>query len=282
MFTDVNTSPRQMIGVLDCVMGYFPKAVKKEVIAGLMTPLEPYSNLDECLSGLRLLNLLDLGSDGYVTHTNQGDSSDLIVEAMDDLLCSNREDGERWFGRFQSYLMRRGPITPGTDRDKIISAFREGLPEEFRNDGPRSSNPMNKTKLPGWFRWAEWYGYGWTAPDGTWIPDMSTKISRAILKFWSANSGPMPGDTFLRRIAELCPEVDGGIYDRERNEKAGLGTNLGASYANSLVSLWESGVLDITINDDDPQLPSLGLAHPKANGLPGERMRSVVYLGGAP
>jgi|GEM_PF-1236794 len=71
---------------------------------------------------------------------------------------------------------------------------------------------FNSTKLNGWRQWAEFLGLGWVMRWGSrpiLIPD-ATKRVKAVLPEVFYDTELLRFHLFIERLAELCPELDGG------------------------------------------------------------------------
>lgn len=141
--------------------------------------------------------------------------------------------------------------------------------------------PFNTTKLPHWRVWASYLGWGWPMPLGNTnllIPDCYDRLKPCIPELLWAADGDLRFDEFARRLAERCPELDGGsLFERCWEASRGSetrGNRLSLMLSTGLRGLHDEGrieLIDRADATDNWQLfPAEG--HP-VNGVTHVRVR---------
>ena len=134
-----------------------------------------------------------------------------ILKAFDKLVLSGT-DVEKWAARFYSYLIvQHDDVGPESNakQELLAKEFMERLPPSISNQ-----NAMNRTKYGGLVRWYCYAGLGWIDPSGRFVPDPTIRVRRSLPEIWG-NKKKMDIDDFMMRLAEVCPELDGGVIFAE-------------------------------------------------------------------
>jgi len=138
--------------------------------------------------------------------------------------------------------------------------------EELREEG-RLFNP---TKLNGWLTWASFLGWGWTMTVGgkeLLMPDAHKRIFR-VLSLLLPDSKETPLSQFAERLAEICPELDGGSLFKkcwQASRRADVrGNQLSLMLSTGLRSLHDNGKIRLISHADAKEVWQLypAQAHP--------------------
>jgi len=94
----------------------------------------------------------------------------------------------------------------------LTARFNEEMyPAEANDASDAQTRVMNDTKYNGWINWATFLGWGLShnAFKAGFVPDASNRIF-GVLGALLAEEDPLPMSIFMDRLAEHCPELDGG------------------------------------------------------------------------
>lgn len=152
----------------------------------------------------------------------------LLLEALDRRVLGT-DEVEPYFAPFYAYLL-------GLDRDGAAIRSNDDWAIRFENHrygGRADTNPFNKDKLTGLHRWYGYAGLGWYDPEGTFQPNPYGRIGRRLSVVFG-DEERLPGDEFVVRLGEYCPELDGGSLFVQVHPKRGAAERtltLGVSHA---------------------------------------------------
>jgi len=177
----------------------------------------------------------------------QADSREAILRAFDARVLSNA-DVEKYFALFYSYYLGLGKKT------YELRAFNnEQWAERFNQavfaDAPQE-NRFNGTKLTGLHRWFNFVGLGWYDPNGGFQANPYERVERALPQIFGRQK-KLESDVFMAKLAEACPELDGGGLFLQANPQwdgAGKRCTLGLSCA--LIELHLDGVIRLSCPAD--------------------------------
>lgn len=207
--------------------------------------------------------------------TDKRTTREIVLGALDEIVLTDMSV-EPYFAPFYSYVLslnENGSVS-ASDGDLWENKFTADV-----NQGVRGTNPFNKTKLTGLRRWYEYSGLGWFDPAGVFQPNPYFRIKRSLARIFG-KINKLPGDDFIRRLSEACPELDGGSIYSETTKH--IQTNpenictLGLSHA--LVDLHVDEVirLDCPV---DARGWDIGFAvPPRDNTLKANKINTVEYL----
>jgi hypothetical protein len=149
------------------------------------------------------------------------------------------QNSEYIFGRFTAWVMTRG--------EKVIKESKDQLAERFFDEVSRhkkNSQEFNSTNILAWQSWANYFGLGHTM-TGVFIPNPSTRI-KTVLKYDDKlpKGKFIPFQTFMKWLADNCPELDGGKLNLQFNDQF---TNQRISFALSLAlrTLHDLGIITL-------------------------------------
>ncbi len=114
---------------------------------------------------------------------------------------------------------------------------------------------FNMTKFNGWRRWAAFLGLGWPIKPGLsgrseiLVPCASNRLKGVLAQLLTKDEQVIKFSLFAERIAELCPELDGGslfTYCREASRGSEQrGNNLSITLSTGLRQLHDSGEIEL-------------------------------------
>ncbi len=284
MFTDEITTPARVETLLDVLRREEDRRWTRDAILRLLQPEalpDVRANRPQAakmLLAAQELGLVAIHDSGYLTlnfRSDQRDTRALLTAALDEQVLG-RLDVEPYFAPFYSWLL-------GLGKEGARDQTNADAADKFRKAYPRATqeNPFNRDKVSGLHRWFGYAGLGWYDPRGVFQCDPYERLRRRLpLLFGEGHI--LPVIDFARRLAEHCPELDGGAIFRAVHSSypadAGKFT-LGVSQA--LVELHLDGVLRLHCPDD-----SLGWYIKEANPprdppyLVSERVDRVEWLAG--
>ena len=114
---------------------------------------------------------------------------------------------------------------------------------------------FNMTKFNGWRRWAAFLGLGWPIKPGLsgrseiLVPCASNRLKGVLAQLLTKDEQVIKFSLFVERIAELCPELDGGslftyCWGASRGSEQ-RGNNLSLTLSTGLRQLYDSGEIEL-------------------------------------
>jgi hypothetical protein len=125
--------------------------------------------------------------------------------------------------------------------------------EELFQDA--ESRTFNMTKFNGWLRWAAFLGLGWPIKPGLsgrseiLVPCASNRLKGILTQLLIRDEQVIKFSLFAERLAELCPELDGGplftyCWEASRGGER-RGNNLSLALSTGLRQLHDSGEIEL-------------------------------------
>jgi hypothetical protein len=177
----------------------------------------------------------------------QSDSREAILRAFDARVLSNA-DVEKYFALFYSYYLGLGKEVYGR-RAFNNEQWAERFNQAVFGDAPQE-NRFNGTKLTGLHRWFNFVGLGWYDPNGDFQANPYERLERALPQIFVRHK-KLESDAFIAKLAEVCPELDGGALFLQANPQwdgAGRQCTLGLSCA--LIELHLDGAIRLSCPAD--------------------------------
>jgi hypothetical protein len=181
-----------------------------------------------------------------------------ILRAFDARVFSNTEV-EKYFALFYAFYLGLGNKTYSLrafNKDQWAGHFNKYV----FSDVPQS-NPFNGDKFTGLHRWFNFVGLGWYDPNGDFQANPYERLERALPQIFGRQR-KLEADAFMAKLAETCPELDGGALFLQANPQwdgAGKQCTLGLSCA--LIELHMDGVLRLSCPADSAGW-NIGVAEP--------------------
>lgn len=146
------------------------------------------------------------------------------------------------------------------------------LAEILRTDD-QTERRFNSTKYSHWIRWVSFVGLGLpqTVSGGrssAFYPTLTERLERELSLVTAEFSGSEEWDvpTFLERLGQRMPYLDGGVLFDELRERAGLrpmGRRLSRVLSNALCDLHDDGVIElVTVGDTAGMYELANTKHP--------------------
>lgn len=128
----------------------------------------------------------------------------IILESLDEHVLG-KTDVEPYFAPFYSYLLSLGKA--GAQR-RLARDWAQGFETDvFGGRAPK--NPFNETKYNGLQRWYRYAGLGWEDMSGAFQANPYERMLRRLPVLFSGKKS-LDSSDFIRRLGEVCPELDGG------------------------------------------------------------------------
>jgi hypothetical protein len=222
MFTDQPATPTRVETLIDLVRNLGPEKLTKDELRKTISPdglpdLTPNSDqARQTIAAAEGLGLISSNAEGKVDLNVDADkrpSRDILLEAFDNKVLANT-DLEPWFSLFYSYLLGResGSAAPGKkDGDRWEVEFNRDVLQ-----GKDVANRFNRTKYDGMRRWMRYVGLGWHDSSDVFQPNPYERVRRSLGKLFGKETR-MDSDTFIKRLGDVCPELDGGKLFRRAN-----------------------------------------------------------------
>ncbi|MDH4459449.1 MAG: hypothetical protein QE272_12180 [Nevskia sp.] len=222
MFIDNPTIPTRLEVLLDVLHLMHGRKADKETVDTLLQPeglpgLRERSNqANQHISAAEQLELIakDSGGNLRLNYKVRGkhDARGRIIAAFEAMVLT-KTNVERWAARMYAFLLQLPP-----SRDFLVkSANFENLTKHFMDELPAEIerlNPMNDTKLPKYLDWYAYVGLGWFGPHAEFVVDPTIRLERALPAIFGKDH-LLDASEFMTRLAEQCPELDGGHLFRE-------------------------------------------------------------------
>jgi hypothetical protein len=224
MFTDQPVTPRRLEILLD-VLREFPRGLARSTLLGLLQPeplldkqsKQPRNAAEVTLNAARQLKLVE-ESDGAIklmSDAKKDDSRAAILRAFDGLVLSTTEI-EPHFALFYAWILGR----PNTAQlQSLLRADEASTYSEAVFGDQKPPIPFNATRLSGLHRWFNYAGLGWYDPAGEFQPNPYSRLLRALPGIFANSKGTLTSDQWMAKLAEQCPELDGGTLFLQANRR---------------------------------------------------------------
>lgn len=285
MFTDQPVTPTRVETLLNLMREFSDRKFTREILIDLLQPdglpdRNPNKNqAKQAISAVTELGLVEEDSERRIRLTfkskDKRSSRQILTEALDEKVLANTQI-EPYFALFYSYL-----LTLNFDGAKQQTG--EKWASDFQRDvfgEERPANPFNDTKLTGLNRWFNFTGLGWYDTNKVFQPNPYERLLRRLPLIFG-KSKKLTSDNFMQKLAEFCPELDGGEIFlqahrfRTYDETAKICT-LGLSHA--LIDLHHDGKVRLNCPRDNRGW-SIELAEPPSGeGLDSSRIDSIEFI----
>lgn len=170
-----------------------------------------------------------------------------ILKAFDERVLATA-DVEKYFALFYAYYLGLGKKTY-----EYRSFNKEQWADDFNQQvfgAAVQENRFNGTKLTGLHRWFNYVGLGWYDPNGEFQANPYERLQRSFSTIFGKNP-QLEIETFMAKLAESCPELDGGSLFTEANPSWSAEDRrctLGLSHA--LIELHLDGIIRLSCPGD--------------------------------
>ena len=219
MFTDGPVTPIHLETLIDLLRDAGTRKFDAQTVALILQPEGlPKLNPDRGQTKQAIAAAEDLGlaqrQEGFLALTierkDKRSTRELVLDALDARVLSSPEV-EPYFALFYSYLLGLGK--KAGDRKKSPEQWAsEFNTQAFGNQ--KQPNPFNATKLSGLHRWFRYSGLGWYDPADAFQCNPYERLLRALHTIFEGKR-KLQGNAFMERIAQSCPELDGGAIFRQ-------------------------------------------------------------------
>lgn len=146
------------------------------------------------------------------------------------------------------YIVQNERVFQFVDKD-----YETRFNEELFQDA--ESRTFNMTKFNGWRTWGAFLGLGWPIKPGLGgrseilVPCASNRLKGVLAQLLTEDEQVIKFSLFAERIAELCPELDGGslftyCWEASRGSER-RGNNLSLALSTGLRQLHDSGEIEL-------------------------------------
>ena len=281
MFTDQPVTPVRLEILIDLLRSRRGGLPRDEVYKLLQpAPLNPNPNLgaarETVKAGLELKLLED--DQGKLKLANvckkQPDSRLAILIAFDDVVLSSLH-AEKYFALYYAYYLGKGKAIYDPAIKTADIRTNDFNQEVFQ--GVPQSNPFNKDKLSGFNKWANYVGLGWYDPSNNFQANPYDRLLRAFPRVFSDRQ-TLDSDEFMKRLAEICPELDGGQIFLQSNPGWSFNAqncSLGLSHA--LIELHEDGLVRLDCPADSQSWSLHEAEPPRDDDFKGDRFITIEW-----
>lgn len=224
MFTDGPVTPTRVETLLDLVRSLpAKKNIDRAMLYELLQPeglpevdpkkRDPAKDTIKAALDLKLIEetdnkLIKVGFNRNDTRT----STQILLDALDSHVLASAEV-EPYFAKFYSYVL-------SLNKNGDVNKSNDEWAREFEREvyGHRPTNPFNKEKLTGLYRWMGYVGLGWYDTNDVFQPNPYERLRRRLRTIFTGKSKQLTGDEFMFRLASACPELDGGDIFKQANK----------------------------------------------------------------
>jgi len=222
-FIDNPTIPIRLETLLEVIIFYGKKKLNQKQIVNLLQPnglpdlREKSNQAKDHLNAAMNLNIIE--KDGDIYNLNKkiitNNAKQIIIEACDKYILNDNEvnDLEPYFAWFYSYLLGQNKEAKSGDGTNWEYDFnKEFFPEK------KASNQFNNDKYIQFLSWYRYLGLGWRDPNNSLQPNPYERVKRTLPKIFE-KLDEITIDDFMGKLAQFCPELDGGTIFIKANAK---------------------------------------------------------------
>jgi hypothetical protein len=287
MFTDQPVTPTRVETLLNLMREFSDRKFTREILLDLLqpdglpgnNPEKKHAQAKQAISTATELGLIEEDAEKRLKLTfKSGDkrnSKEILLEALDEKVLSDTQV-EPYFSLFYSYILSLNfDGTKTQTGDSWVLDFQQHVYGQ-----ERPPNPFNDTKLTGLHRWYGYIGLGWYDPNKVFQANPYNRLLRR-LPFIFKKDKKLTGEIFMQKLAELCPELDGGVtflktHRLQEYDASAKTCTLGLSQA--LIDLHQDKIIRLVCPHDSRGW-SIELAEPPSGeGLDSNRIDSIELL----
>ena len=219
MFTDDLATPTRVETLIELIRSDESRRWSSEAICQLLQPDALPDVKANRLQANRMLkaasemDLIRITDAGNVVFTLRGDprsTRDLVRAAIDVKVLSSTEV-EPFFAPFYSFVLGLGKSAEAASTyAEWVKAFAAAYPPAL------GGNQFNNVKLTGLHRWFSYAGLGWYDPRQVFHCNPYERLRRRPPSIY-VDEQELSARVFMTRLAECCPELDGGTIFLESN-----------------------------------------------------------------
>ena len=279
MFTDQQVVPSRLEVLLELLQTY-PTGITREAVCALLQPPALNEGRTEAATSTVSAALeLELATEERPKKTlrlagdyAKSEAQEAILEAFErHVLCVS--EIEPYFATFYAFLLN--------NPEQSLSGGEAIQPYLEQTYGARRpENIFNETKLRGLHRWFSYVGLGWYDSNGNFQPLPFGRLKRVLPKIFDGKKKLTSVD-FMRRMADVCPELDGGSAFCKANPNwNGNARQCTIGLGNALLELEHDGLMRI-VRPADSAGWSIANADPEVDETPdrqGAKIESFELL----
>lgn len=216
MFTDGPVTPARLECLIDLLREHSRREWNRASVTAVLQPqglpdLSPTSQqAGETLTAAVDLGLItqDGGQIKLASAEREATTRELLLGCLENRVLASTNI-EPYYAPFYSYLTSLGR-NGAEKKDRVTWA------NDFNRDCPQmagTQNPFNAVKHVGLERWYVYSGHGWFDPEGVFQPNPYWRVLRQLPRIFGKET-KLPGDDFIMKIADCCPELDHGAIFR--------------------------------------------------------------------
>jgi hypothetical protein len=261
ILNNAQATPQRFHALLKLVNRLQPiKPIKRSTILELLQPDSITNNQEASTSVLNFATNFSIviEQDGqYQLHAD-------VPAKIDDLKVYRRFLQERFTGvtdpNEHNYLLNLFTAWVATQDERILALRPTEIAARFNEEvsgASESTRSFNETKFNGWRNWATFLGWGKIYPETLFqvrfAPDASERLLPLLPELIPGGVW-MHFDDFMLRLAERCPELDGGslfeqCWEASRPTES-RGTRLSLMLSTGLRTLEGQGLLELRLEAD--------------------------------
>ncbi|MGB1250864.1 MAG: protein DpdG [Candidatus Promineifilaceae bacterium] len=249
---------------------------KREDILDMLQPAKLVNNqktASATLSAAREHNLvLEHNDGGYILHPDLKKVDDIeqfrIAIAHQVTGIINPNDDNYLLNSFTAwYAVQSERVLQMQNKKQAADQYHEDMSNRSETEVRDEGRAFNDTKFNGWLRWAAFLGWGipFQHNFSLLMPNAQHRL-KPLLPRLLPNAQSEPFGVFMERLANVCPELDGGelfedcwVKSRPNEPR---GNKLSLMLSTALRTLHHLGHLTLTELNDAPETWQLFPAHP--------------------
>ncbi len=284
MFTDGPATPVRLEVLLD-VLNKYSNGLKREDSYELLQP-SPLSGGSQGTAKDTIRAALQIGlveeKQSSIKLSNEYEkkkpAKENILRAVDQAVLSSLQI-EPYLALFYAYYLgldKEVYDRSNFSREEWASRFNQDV---FNNEP--QTNPFNRDKHTGLDRWLSYLGLGWYDPNDQFQANPYGRLYRALPSIFG-DKVKLLGDQFMVRLAQVCPELDGGEIFLQANKYKNYKTEdkqctLGLSHC--LVELHEDKIIRLECPIDSRGWNIELVQPPRDDTIKADRITLIEYLG---
>ncbi len=174
------------------------------------------------------------------------------------------------------YITQNERVFQFIDKD-----FETRFNEELSDGDDDEARKFNSTKFNGWRTWAAFLGLGWlikprlSGRSEILVPCASNRLKGVLAQLLTQDDQVIKFSLFAERVAELCPELDGGLlfsycWEASRGSYR-RGNNLSLALSTGLRQLHDSSEIELIRQADATDIWQLYPAE-------GQQIKQVTHI----
>ena len=261
MFTDSPVTPARLEALIDVLREVEERKIRKQELYDFFQPRSILDSQDIIKDTARAAKELNLIRDDFsLTFKNSSllKTRDIVLKALEEEVLA-KESVELYFALFYSFMLGLNKSAYEVkDVDDWVLRFKEQVfPNGF------ATNPFNKTKLSGLWRWLAYTGLGIYDSKDYFQAIPVRRMIRALPKIFNKKK-KLSSDELMERISKNLPELDGGKIFKKANPNYQDDRQCTLGFSHALIALHDMKVIKLKCSVDSRGW-SIGLAEPSSS-----------------